>query len=148
MSRLDRYYIPPGVPARPPVPPPNNPGSSAGSAAPPLPKKKGILVPPPLPPSAPSSVLSGNTSSTVGIPVWAFQVRKTKIGKFHKIKSQRHFLCRVQCIYLSMFHTSVQHALINRPLMYISYERLFSHFSRSILYVYCAGLNISKDNCK
>ncbi len=90
MSRLDRYYIPPGVPARPPVPPPNNPGSSsAGSAAPPLPKKKGILVPPPLPPSAPSSVLSGNTSSTVGIPVWAFQVRKTFFCKFDR--SQRSF---------------------------------------------------------
>ena len=41
MSRLDRYYIPPGVPARPPP-----------SAGPPLPKK-GILMlppPPPLPP--------------------------------------------------------------------------------------------------
>ena len=39
MSRLDRYYIPPGVPARPP--------------APPLPRK-GILMmpPPPLPPQS------------------------------------------------------------------------------------------------
>ena len=48
MSRLDRYYIPPGVPARPP--------------APPLPKK-GILMlpPPPLPPN----VANGNSASMV-----------------------------------------------------------------------------------
>ena len=44
MSRLDRYYIPAGVPARPP--------------APPLPKK-GILMlpPPPLPPNGNASTL-------------------------------------------------------------------------------------------
>ena len=41
MSRLDRYYIPPGVPARPP--------------APPLPRK-GILMMPPPPPLPPSAV--------------------------------------------------------------------------------------------
>ena len=39
MSRLDRYYIPPGVPARPP--------------APPLPKKGILMMPPPPPPQIP-----------------------------------------------------------------------------------------------
>ena len=42
MNRLDRYYIPPGVPARPP--------------APPLPRK-GILMMPPPPPMPPSSAV-------------------------------------------------------------------------------------------
>ena len=44
MSRLDRYYIPPGVPARPP--------------APPLPKKGILMLPPPPPPT-------GNSASMV-----------------------------------------------------------------------------------
>ena len=41
MNRLDRYYIPPGVPARPP--------------APPLPRKGILLMPPPHPPPSSSS---------------------------------------------------------------------------------------------
>ena len=49
MSRLDRYYIPPGVPARPPGPP----GAHSSSSAPPLPKKGILMVPPPAPPPLP-----------------------------------------------------------------------------------------------
>ncbi len=41
MNRLDRYYIPPGVPARPP--------------APPLPRKGILMLPPPPPPSSTNS---------------------------------------------------------------------------------------------
>ena len=65
MSRLDRYYIPPGVPARPP--------------APPLPRKGILMMPPPLPPnnggpipqhrfpsSHPHVDYSSNSSSMVG----------------------------------------------------------------------------------
>ena len=42
MNRLDRYYIPPGVPARPP--------------APPLPRKGILMMPPPLPPQNPMAM--------------------------------------------------------------------------------------------
>ena len=44
MNRLDRYYIPPGVPARPP--------------APPLPRKGILMMPPPLPPQNPMAMTS------------------------------------------------------------------------------------------
>lgn len=58
MSRLDRYYIPAGVPARPP--------------APPLPRKGILMMPPPPPPSstAKSPQASGNAN-------WTYQATPT-----------------------------------------------------------------------
>ena len=64
MSRLDRYYIPPGVPARPP--------------APPLPRKGILLLPPPPPPQTPSVLqqqarLQQQQQQPNGASNWAYQ---------------------------------------------------------------------------
>lgn len=59
MSRLDRYYIPPGVPARPP--------------APPLPRKGILLMPPPPPP--PSSQQASSIISTKD-GNWSYQATR------------------------------------------------------------------------
>ena len=59
MSRLDRYYIPPGVPARPP--------------APPLPRKGILLMPPPPPPQTqqPPSILAASKDGN-----WTYQATR------------------------------------------------------------------------
>ena len=86
MSRLDRYYIPPGVPARPP--------------APPLPRK-GILMmpPPPLPPSAASANNSAQMVSqmTHRFPSsqphqpqnWSYQPHPKMMNQFEAIRPRR-----------------------------------------------------------
>ncbi len=113
MSRLDRYYIPPGVPARPPGP---SGSGSSGGGAPPLPKKGILLVPPPapppLPPSQTPSLISGASSMQAryqqqhppGIPLgtrhtsgWSFQGPGVPPGPQQKsmVPSQPHSLVLV-----------------------------------------------------
>lgn len=83
MSRLDRYYIPPGVPARPPAPPPGpqGAGAGAGGAAPPLPRKGILLMPPPQLPAlrmmkpplpAPQTVFSQDIN-------WSYQAKAKSV---------------------------------------------------------------------
>lgn len=73
MSRLDRYYIPPGVPARPP--------------APPLPKKGILMMPPPPPPPSQSALM--HQSKFNGQQNWTQQQPQTVLIGHEKIRPDR-----------------------------------------------------------